>query len=179
MGFCFIEVMVCIYVVQFMGGVICEIFVLEVIKNMKKYDKNDFERRRLVCDEEFENGGVGVFNVDFKRDYFFVNLEWKYDKIFEIYDGKNVYDYVDLDIDVKFVVFEEEEECFEKEGFYKFDLDVGDEFEEEVFQKVELICEKYKFICNEVKMCKFFKNCVMIFCKLFKKLFFQFEDYFD
>lgn len=112
------------------------------MKNCKKYDKNDFERCKFVCDVEEENGGVGVYSVDMCVDYIFVNDEWKYDKIFEIFDGKNVYDYVDFDIEVKFVVFEEEEECFEVEGYYEFDLDIEDDEEVDIMCKVEFICEK-------------------------------------
>lgn len=177
MGSRLTEVMARIHVAQPMGGVTRETFVPEAIKNMKKYDKNDPERRRLARDEEFENGGAGVFNVDLKRDYLLANPEWKYDKIPEIYDGKNVYDYVDPDIDAKLAALEEEEERLEKEGFYKSDSDVGDESEEEILQKAELIREKHKLIRNEAKMRKSLKNRAMIPRKSLKKSFSQLEDH--
>jgi len=45
----------------------------EAIKDKKKYDKNDPERRKLQRDIELEEGGAGVFNINLKRafDLFF------------------------------------------------------------------------------------------------------------
>jgi len=42
-------------------------FIPEVVKERKKYDKNDPERRRLQRDIELEEGGAGVFNINMKR----------------------------------------------------------------------------------------------------------------
>jgi nucleolar GTP-binding protein len=42
-------------------------FIPEVVKERKKYDKNDPERRRLQRDIELEEGGAGVFNINLKR----------------------------------------------------------------------------------------------------------------
>ncbi|KAK4166790.1 P-loop containing nucleoside triphosphate hydrolase protein [Cladorrhinum sp. PSN259] len=173
------EVMARIHVAQPMGGVVRETFIPEAIKNQKKYDKSDPERRTLARDIELANGGAGVFNVDLKADYLLANPEWKYDKIPEIVDGKNVYDYVDPDIDAKLAALEEEEERLEKEGFYQSDSDIGDESEEEVLQKAEYIREKHKLIRNEAKMRKSLKNRAMIPRKALKKSFSQLEDHLD
>lgn len=173
------EVMARIHVAQPMGGVVRETFVPEAVKNQKKYDKNDPERRTLARDIEAANGGAGVFNVDLKADYLLANPEWKYDKIPEILDGKNVYDYVDPDIDAKLAALEEEEERLEKEGFYQSDSDIDDESEEEVLQKAEYIREKHKLIRNEAKMRKSLKNRAMIPRKALKKSFSQLEDHLD
>ncbi|KAK3987815.1 P-loop containing nucleoside triphosphate hydrolase protein [Cladorrhinum sp. PSN332] len=173
------EVMARIHVAQPMGGVVRETFIPEAIKSQKKYDKNDPERRTLARDIEVANGGAGVFNVDLKADYLLANPEWKYDKIPEIYDGKNVYDYVDPDIDAKLAALEEEEERLEKEGFYQSDSDIGDESEEEVLQKAEYIREKHKLIRNEAKMRKSLKNRAMIPRAKQKKSFSQLEDHLD
>lgn len=43
----------------------------------------------------------------------FVDDFWKYDVIFEFFNGKNVVDFIDFDIFEKFDVFECEEEVFE------------------------------------------------------------------
>ena len=173
------EVMSRIHVAQPMGGVVRETFIPEAVKNVKKYDKEDPERRMLAKDEQDANGGAGVFNVDLKRDYILANPEWKYDKIPEVFDGKNVYDYIDPDIDAKLQALEEEEERLEKEGFYKSDSDIGDESEEEVLQKAEYIREKHKLIRNEAKMRKSLKNRAMIPRKAIKKSFSQLEDHLD
>jgi len=41
-------------------------FIPEVVKERKKYDKNDPERRRLAKDVEAEEGGAGVFNINMR-----------------------------------------------------------------------------------------------------------------
>ncbi|KAL2267517.1 hypothetical protein VTJ83DRAFT_4794 [Remersonia thermophila] len=173
------EVMARIHVAQPMGGVTREPFIPEAVKNLKKYDKNDPERRTLARDIEAENGGAGVYNVDLRKDYILANPEWKYDKIPEIFDGKNVYDYVDPDIDAKLAALEEEEERLEKEGFYDSDSDIGDESEEEVLQKAEYIREQHKLIRNEARMRKSLKNRAIIPRKLQKKPLSKLEDHLD
>ncbi|KAH6635482.1 P-loop containing nucleoside triphosphate hydrolase protein [Chaetomium sp. MPI-SDFR-AT-0129] len=173
------EVMARIHVAQPMGGVTRETFIPEAVKGLKKYDKTDPERRMLARDVEEANGGAGVFNVDLKKDYLLADPSWKYDKIPEIYDGKNVYDYVDPDIESKLAALEEEEERLEKEGFYESDEDLGDESEEEILQKAEYIREKHKLIRNEAKMRKSLKNQAIIPRKVQKKPFSQLEDHLD
>ena len=46
---------------------------------------------------EEENGGAGVFNIPLQEHYVIAE-EWKYDAVPEIYNGKNVADFVDADI---------------------------------------------------------------------------------
>jgi nucleolar GTP-binding protein len=173
------EVMARIHVAQPMDGLTRETFIPEGIKGVKKYDKADPERRMLSKDEEEANGGAGVFNVDLKRDYLLADPSWKYDKIPEILDGKNVYDYIDPDIEAKMAALEEEEERLEKEGFYESDEDLGDESEEDVLQKAEYIREKHKLIRNEAAMRKSLKNRAVIPRKQQKKTFSKLEDHLD
>jgi nucleolar GTP-binding protein len=42
-------------------------FIPEAVKQKKKYDKNDPDRKRLQRDVELEEGGAGVFNINLKR----------------------------------------------------------------------------------------------------------------
>jgi len=121
------EVMARIHVAQPMDGITRETFIPDGIKGLKKYDKADPERRTLARDVEEANGGAGVFNVDLRKDYLLADPSWKYDRIPEILDGKNVYDYVDPDIEAKLAALEEEEERLEKEGFYESEEDIDDE----------------------------------------------------
>ena len=51
--------------------VVREPFIPEAVKNRKKYDKNDPERRKLEKDIEAEEGGAGVYNIDLKSASFF------------------------------------------------------------------------------------------------------------
>jgi nucleolar GTP-binding protein len=161
-----------------MGGASVETFIPPAVKNLKKYDKNDPERRKLARDVEEENGGAGVYNVDLHADYLLDNPEWKYDKVPEILDGKNVYDYIDPDIDAKLQALEEEEEKLEAEGFYDSDEEM-DEEEKEVLRKAELIREKQALIRNEAKMRKSLKNRAMMPRKFAKKPLSQLDDQLD
>ncbi|KAM4056820.1 nucleolar GTP-binding protein [Hirsutella rhossiliensis] len=173
------DVMARIHVAQPMGGQTLETFIPEAVKNMSKYDKNDPERRKLARDVEVEHGGAGVYNVDMRADYLLENPEWKYDKIPEIFDGKNVYDFVDPDIEAKLQELEEEEEKLEQEGYYDSDEEIDDDDEADVLRKAELIREKQQLIRNEAHMKKRLKNQAIIPRKAMKKPFSELEDALD
>ena len=173
------DVMARIHVAQPMGGQTRETFVPEAIKNMRKYDKDDPERRKLARDVEVENGGAGVYNVDMRADYMLENPEWKYDKIPEIFDGKNVYDFIDPDIEAKLQALEEEEEKLEEEGYYDSEEEIDDDEEAEVLRKAEIIREKQQLIRNEARMKKRLKNQAIIPRKSMKKPFSELEDALD
>lgn len=42
-------------------------FIPDAVREKKKYDKNDPNRRRLARDIELEEGGPGVYNINMKR----------------------------------------------------------------------------------------------------------------
>ncbi|SCU84811.1 LADA_0D03950g1_1 [Lachancea dasiensis] len=96
-------------------------YIPDAIKNMKKYDAEDPERRKLAREIEAENGGAGVFNINLKDKYLLEDDEWKNDVMPELLDGKNVYDFMDPEIAAKLQALEEEEEKLEAEGFYNSD----------------------------------------------------------
>ena len=52
--------------------VVREPFIPDAVKNRKKYDKEDPERRRLEKDVEAEEGGPGVYNINLKSASFFL-----------------------------------------------------------------------------------------------------------
>ncbi|KAK8128269.1 P-loop containing nucleoside triphosphate hydrolase [Apiospora sp. TS-2023a] len=160
-------------------GPVRESFIPEAIKNMKKYEKTDPERRRLARDVEEENGGAGVYNVDLRADYLLENDEWKQDRIPELFDGKNVYDHVDPDIEAKLQALEEEEERLEAEGFYESEEEIDDEEEAQIRTKAELIREKQALIRNEARMRKSLKNRAVIPRKLVKQPLSELEEGLD
>lgn len=116
----------------------------DAVKERRKYDKNDPNRRRLQRDIEFEEGGPGVYNINMKRmsyinhsfanfdtlnyqileNYLLANPEWNMDIIPEIMDGKNVADFIDSDIAEKLEALEREEEKLQAEGFYDSEEDM-------------------------------------------------------
>ncbi|KJZ79928.1 Nucleolar GTP-binding protein 1 [Hirsutella minnesotensis 3608] len=173
------DVMARIHVATPMGGQTLETFVPEAIKTVKKYDKNDPERRKLARDVEVENGGAGVFSVDMRADYILDNPDWKYDKIPEVFDGKNVYDFVDPDIEAKLQALEEEEERLEEEGYYDSDEEIEDE--ETITTKLQAaqIRHAQDEIRNAANMKKRLKNQAIIPRKSMKQSFSRMEDALD
>lgn len=152
------DVLARIHVAQPMGGVTRETFIPDEVKGLKKYDKSDPERRKLERDLEEENGGAGVYNIDLKKTYMLENDEWKHDKIPEVFNGKNVYDFVDPDIEAKLAALEEEEEKLQANGYYESDESVEDVEDADVRMKADLIREKQALMRNEAKMRKSLKN---------------------
>ncbi|KAL4399781.1 Nucleolar GTP-binding protein 1 [Malassezia pachydermatis] len=119
-------------------------FIPEAVRSgsRKKYDKNDPERRKLERDIQEEQGGAGVHNIDLKKNYILANEEWKYDTIPEIYEGKNVADFIDPDILDSLEKLEREEEKLEAEGFYDESDEELDEEEEELRDVAEAIKQR-------------------------------------
>jgi nucleolar GTP-binding protein len=173
------DVLTRIHVARPMDGIVRETFIPEGIKNIKKYDKEDPERRRLARDIEEENGGAGVYNVNLKNDYLLENPDWKHDKIPEIYDGKNVYDFVDPDIEAKLAALEEEEEKLEAEGYYDSDEELEDAEDADTRMKADMIREKRILLKNDAKMRKSLKNRAIIPRSASRKKLTDMEDALD
>jgi hypothetical protein len=107
------------------------------------------------------------------------NDEWKHDKIPEIFDGKNVYDFIDKDIEAKLAALEEEEEKLEAEGYYDSDEDLEDAEDAEIRMKADMIREKRILIRNEAKMKKSLKNRAIIPRTATRKKLTDMEDHLD
>ena len=152
------DVLARIHVAQPMGGAQRETFIPEAVKQLKKYDKNDPERKKLERDIEEENGGAGVYNIDLKKTYDLADDEWKHDKIPEVWHGKNIYDFVDPDIEAKLATLEEEEDKLQEDGYYDSDESVEDAEDADIRMKADLIREKREMMRNEAKMRKSLKN---------------------
>ncbi|KAI9821291.1 MAG: Nucleolar GTP-binding protein 1 [Pycnora praestabilis] len=173
------DVLTRIHVAQPMGGMKREVFIPDAIKNKRRYTKEDPERPLLERDIEEQEGGAGVYNIDLKKRYLLENDEWKHDKVPEIFDGKNVYDYVDPDIEVKLAALEEEEEKLEAEGYYDSDVELEDAGDADIRAKAELIREKRQLIRNAAKMKKSLKNRAVIPRTKTRKKLSAMEDHLD
>lgn len=114
------------------------------VKTRRAYDANDPNRRILARDIEAANGGAGVYNVELRDKYILQDPSWKYDRMPELLDGKNVADFVDPEIEAKLLALDEEEERLEREGYYDSDQEIEDADEEEVLEKASRIREKNK-----------------------------------
>lgn len=157
------DVLTRIHVAQPLGGILREPYIPDAVKNLRKFSKDDPERRRLARDIEEENGGAGVYNINLKDQYKLDDDDWKYDRIPEVFEGKNVYDFVDPDIETKLAALEEEEEKLEAEGYYDSgDGSVEDADEAELRMKADLIRAKREEIRNEARTRKSLKNRALI-----------------
>ncbi|KAL1931179.1 hypothetical protein VTP01DRAFT_10316 [Rhizomucor pusillus] len=114
--------------------------------NRMKYDPNDPNRPKLEKDLEIEAGGAGVYNYDMKKKYLLANDEWKYDAIPEFWEGHNVADFIDPDIEEKLEALEREEERLEQQGFYDTNEPMLDSDDEELKNTADAIREKKKLM---------------------------------
>ncbi|SOV74669.1 nucleolar GTP-binding protein 1, putative [Plasmodium sp. gorilla clade G3] len=84
-------------------------------KSRQGYLSNRTDNKVLQIDLQNENGGAGVYSVDIRNNYD-IKEEYKYDVIPEIYNGKNISDFIDMDIEKKLLELEkEEEELYDKD----------------------------------------------------------------
>ena len=173
------DVLARIHVAQPLGGVLRETYIPEAVKNLKKFNKDDPNRPRLAREIEEQEGGAGVFNVDLKEKYMLDSDDWKHDRVPEVFDGKNVYDFIDPDIEIKLAALEEEEEKLEAQGYYQSDDSIEDADEADIRMKAELIREKRQLIRNEAKMKKSLKNKAMIPRTAMRKKLSTMEDQLD
>src|SRR5690606_19937559 len=113
-----IDILNRIHVSRPLSGVEPRPFIPDAVLNRAKYDGNDPNRIRLERDIEAENGGAGVYNINLKKNYMLENPDWNQDTIPEFFNGKNVYDFIDPEIEAKLAALEEEEDNLEATGFY-------------------------------------------------------------
>lgn len=74
-------------------------------------ETNTYYRVPTLRDEMEKYGGAGVYNVDLNREWILKEEDWRYDIAPEIFNGKNVANFVDPDILEKLQKLEEEEEA--------------------------------------------------------------------
>lgn len=67
-------------------------------------------KRKTERDLMWENGGPGVYSMDYRKQYQLRKPEYRFDNIPEIMDGKNIADFVDPDILLRLEELEKEEE---------------------------------------------------------------------
>jgi nucleolar GTP-binding protein len=149
-----------IHVARPLPGAVSETSIPEAVLNgtHKKYDSTDPNRRRLERDQEQEEGGAGVYNIDMKKFYDLADDDWNHDKVPEFFKGRNVADFVDPDIETKLAALEEEEERLEAEGYYDESESMDDVDQAEIRMKANLIRDKRKMIMSDARMKKSLKN---------------------
>ncbi|KAL9655088.1 hypothetical protein ABK040_008869 [Willaertia magna] len=106
-----------------------DVFIPESVLLKQSGSSEDMEDER-VTEKQLENmnGGAGVYQPDYRKNYTLRNEEWKYDIVPEIMDGKNIADYVDPEIERRLEELErEEEERLKEEAGYEGGINYADE----------------------------------------------------
>ncbi|KAL7261054.1 hypothetical protein ACSBR1_006664 [Camellia fascicularis] len=81
----------------------------QAVLEAKAKKETEKKKRKLEKDLENDNGGAGVYSASLRKHYILANDEWKEDIMREIFDGHNVYDFVDPDILQRLEELEREE----------------------------------------------------------------------
>merc|ERR1719440_866873 len=87
-----------------------------------------------------EGGGAGVYSVDLWKSFQLTDDSWKYDKVPEIMDGRNIADFVDPDIEAKLAELEREEDLLIEASLAELD----DEEESKWKDAQELLAKLHK-----------------------------------
>ncbi len=66
-----------------------------------------------------------MYSADLRKHYDLKSDEWKYDIMPEIFEGHNIADFIDPDIDARLAELEREEEALEAEHQQLLDAQVG------------------------------------------------------
>ncbi|CAD6196883.1 unnamed protein product [Caenorhabditis auriculariae] len=112
----------------------------------------DENTRRLEREIELELEDNYI--LDLKKHYLLKNPEEKYDVIPEIWEGHNLADFVDPEIQKKLEALLHEEELLEKAGEYESDLDSDDDETKEKMKLALQIREKEKLLTLESQLTK-------------------------
>ena len=94
--------------------------LLDILRN----GVEDSKRNKIVKENKYKEmieskGGEGVFYLPDREHFILENPEWKNDVMPEIMDGKNIFDFIDVDIKEKLEILEKEEERIELEYLQK------------------------------------------------------------
>jgi nucleolar GTP-binding protein len=92
-----------------------------------------------------------LLTYTFTENHILADDDWKQDIIPEIWEGKNIADFIDPDIAEKLEQLEREEEKLEKEGAYDSEEEIIDSEEEEIRQTASEIREKKKLMAMEAR----------------------------
>merc|ERR1711887_199567 len=90
--------------------------------------------------------------LDLRRTWDLKNAEEAYDAVPELWEGKNIADFVDPDIMEKLDKLEKEEEQREKDGFYKLDALEYDSDDMEIHEMAKRIRKKRKINKIEARL---------------------------
>ena len=113
-----------------------------------KVKKMETDREPVKLERQIEEELGDDYVLDLKKHYDLPEKE-RYDTIPEIWNGKNIADYIDPDIMQKLEELEREEEERDKSGFYDVEIEDDDEEMSEIRSLAKEIRTKKKLKANE------------------------------
>ncbi|KAK6922140.1 NOG, C-terminal [Dillenia turbinata] len=125
----------------------------EAVLEARAKEAAEKEKRKLEKDLENENGGAGVYSASLKKHYILANEEWKEDIMPEIFDGHNVFDFVDPDILQRLEELEQEEGLRQEEEADDEDMD-GEELTPEEREALAEIRRKKSLLIQQHRIKK-------------------------
>ena len=112
----------------------------------------EVEKRKKKLEKEIEEQLGDDYVLDLKKNFLLKNDDEKYDIIPELWEGKNIADYVDPDIMKKLEELEKEEEKREMSGYYDIDEESDDEEMTDIRLMAQEIRSKKAIMKNNVYM---------------------------
>lgn len=105
--------------------------VLAARKAKKAGQPIEKSKRKTEKDLMLEQGGAGVYSMDYRKQYILDDPDWRWDAVPEFLDGQNVADFVDPEIEARLAELEEEEARLEADLAAQSDSDAGSDIDEE------------------------------------------------
>ncbi len=84
--------------------------VMTTRAKMQQETEGKRQRKERIRELQESEGGAGIFYVPNQEHFLLEQEDWKYDAPPEFFEGKNVADFIDPDIDAKLLALEKEEE---------------------------------------------------------------------
>lgn len=116
-------------------------YIPEQVKKIKLIEEEGMAPSKRL-ERHLEEELMDDYSLDLNKNKDLVDEEWKYDKIPHFWNGHNIADFIDPDIEKKLAKLEEEEEQREKEGYYELDYYESDDEMKEVHSLARKIREK-------------------------------------
>jgi len=107
----------------------------------RRREKTQKPARKTQKDYQNEGEGAGVYDPDRRAEWLAVRDEWRHDVVPEIFNGKNIVDFIDPDIERRLMELEQEEDMLQKQAELEALDDPDSDLEEadkELLNKIRL-----------------------------------------
>lgn len=125
---------------------------MEISESSEQFDHRVKYSGKRKLERHIEEELGDDYILDLKKEFDLENPEEKYDIVPELWNGRNIADFIDPEIEAKLEALEREEEERINSGFYDFDLGSEDEDLAEVRGLARAIRERKGIMKFEQRM---------------------------